>query len=258
MDLGIRNHLFIVGGAGSGLGKATAIQLISEGATVIAIGRSAAPLEELRHLDPGRVETLVCDITEEASIEIIKEHIGGRQLHGMLVNAGGPPARTFMETSLEDWDQAYRSLLRWKVAIAKELVPLMQTHQYGRLLFIESSAVKQPLENLVLSNSLRVAVVAFVKTLSQEMAKSGITFNVLGPGSHDTPAIERVYRKKAEQSGISLEKARELGIGQVPVGSLGRPENFAALACWLLSPQSAFITGQTISVDGGMVKGIFG
>jgi len=101
-------------------------------------------------------------------------------------------------------------------------------------------------------------VVGFVKTLSQEIAKSGVTLNVMGPGSHDTPAIERIYNKKAEQTGISAADARRQGIQQIPVGRLGRPEDFASLATWLLSPASGYITGQTITVDGGMVKSIFG
>ena len=111
---------------------------------------------------------------------------------------------------------------------------------------------------MVLSNSLRLAVVGFVKTLSQEIARSGITLNVLAPGSHDTGAIERVYKKKAEQTGVSLEEARRQGLLQIPVGALGQAEDFAALATWLLSPASRYVTGQTISIDGGAVKGIFG
>jgi 3-oxoacyl-[acyl-carrier protein] reductase len=101
-------------------------------------------------------------------------------------------------------------------------------------------------------------VVGFVKTLSQEIAKTGITLNVMGPGSHDTPAIERLYIKKAAQTGLSAAETRQQGIQQIPVGALGKPEDFASLAVWLLSPASGYITGQTISVDGGMVKSIFG
>ena len=159
---------------------------------------------------------------------------------------------------MEDWDDAYKSILRWKVAITQTLVPKMKQHGYGRFVYIESSSVKQPLENLVLSNSLRLAVVGFVKTLSQEIAKSGITLNVMAPGSHDTPAIERLYIKKAAQTGLSAAETRKQGIQQIPVGALGKPEDFASLAVWLLSPASGYITGQTISVDGGMVKSIFG
>lgn len=258
MDLGIQNQLFVVGGASSGFGNAIARKLIAEGAQVIVIARKAGKLQSLKATAPAQVSIIEGDITTEATITEITETVGDRQLHGMLVNAGGPPAKTFLETTLEDWDTAYQTILRWKVSITKAIVPKMQQHHYGRIVYIESSSVKQPLENLVLSNSLRLAVVGFVKTLSQEIAKSGITLNVMGPGSHDTPAIERIYNKKAEQTGISTADARKQGIQQIPVGKLGNADDFGSLACWLLSPGSGYITGQTITVDGGMVKSIFG
>ena len=258
MDLGIKDQLFIVGGATSGFGKAIATALINEGAHIIAVARNNDTLLALKTAAPGQVEIVAGDITQTAVMETIEKTIGSRQIHGMLVNAGGPPAKTFLETTLEDWDAAYQNILRWKVNITQTLVPKMQQHNYGRIVYIESSSVKQPLENLVLSNSLRLAVVGFVKTLSQEIAKSGVTLNVMGPGSHDTPAIERLYNKKAEQTGMSATEARKQGIQQIPVGRLGKPADFASLAVWLLSPSSGYITGQTITVDGGMVKSIFG
>ncbi len=258
MDLGIKNQLFIVGGATSGFGKAIAAALIREGATIIAVARNAENLEALKASAPGQVEILAGDITQQAVITQLSQIVGNQQLHGVLVNAGGPPAKTFLETTLEDWDNAYHSILRWKVSLTQCLVPKMQTHGYGRFVYIESSSVKQPLENLVLSNSLRLSVVGFVKTLSQEIARSGITLNILGPGSHDTPAIQRIYNKKAEQTGQPVNETRQQGIQQIPVGRLGQPQDFASLATWLLSPASGYITGQTISVDGGMIKSIFG
>jgi 3-oxoacyl-[acyl-carrier protein] reductase len=258
MDLGVKNQLFIVGGATSGFGKAIAGALISEGANIIAVARNNDKLSALKSTAPEQVEIIAGDITQKETIDRIVATTGSRQLHGMLVNAGGPPAITFLETTLEDWDNAYQNILRWKVNITQAFVPKMKEHQYGRIVYIESSSVKQPLENLVLSNSLRLAVVGFVKTLSQEIAKSGVTLNILGPGSHDTAAIERIYNKKAEQTGMSAADARKQGIQQIPVGRLGRPEDFASLAVWLLSPVSGYITGQTITVDGGMVKSVFG
>ncbi len=258
MDLQIKDQLFIVGGATSGFGKSIANALVNEGANIIAIARNKDSLEQLKSTGPSRIEIVAGDITQKETTDTIKKTIGARALHGILVNAGGPPAKTFLETTLEDWDSAYKNILRWKVEITQAFVPRMKEQQYGRIVYIESSSVKQPLENLVLSNSMRLAVVGFVKTLSQEIAKSGVTLNVMGPGSHDTPAIERLYNKKAEQTGISSAEARKLGIEQIPVGRLGKPEDFASLACWLLSPASGYITGQTITVDGGMVKSIFG
>lgn len=163
-----------------------------------------------------------------------------------------------METTLEDWDNAYKNLLRWKVVLVKKFIPAMVEKKYGRILFIESASIKQPMENLVLSTSLRLAVIGFAKTLSEEIAASGVTLNILAPGAHNTEAIKRIHLKKSEQTGIPIEQIREEGGKEIPVGFLGNAENFGSLGSWLLSPHSAFITGQTISVDGGTIKGIFG
>jgi 3-oxoacyl-[acyl-carrier protein] reductase len=238
MDLQIKNHLFIAGGATSGFGKAIAEGLLQEGASVIVVARGADKLKSIYGNQPNA-----------AIVE------GSRQLHGMLVNAGGPPAKMVLETNLEDWDDAYQKILRWKVAITQAFVPAMMKAGYGRILYIESSSVKQPIENLVLSNSLRLAVTGMVKTLSQEIARSGVTLNILGPGSHNTPAIDRLYHKKSEQTGLPFEQVKKAAINQIPVGALGEAADFAGLALWLLSPQSRYVTGQTMMVDGGMIKG---
>ncbi len=254
MDLHIKQQLFLVGGATSGFGKAIAEALVAEGAHIIAVARGEEKLHELHLTAPEQIETLAGDISESEVIELLVDMVGSRQLHGMVINAGGPPAKTVLETTLADWDDAYQKILRWKVQITQAFVPKMVARGYGRIVFIESSSVKQPLENLVLSSSLRVAVVGMVKTLSQEIAKSGVTLNILGPGSHNTPAINRIYTKKSEQTGLPFDEVRENAIAQIPVGMLGEASDFAGLALWLLSPQSRFVTGQTITVDGGSVK----
>ncbi len=253
MDLGISNQLFIVCGATSGFGKAIAEALLKEGAHVIVVARGIGKLQSLFGKVPNT--TIVDgDVIDESTLLQLKQIVGDRHLHGMLVNAGGPPAKTVLETTLADWDDAYNKLLRWKVAITQAFVPAMINAGYGRIVYIESSSVKQPIENLVLSTSLRLAVVGMVKTLSQEIARSGVTLNILGPGSHNTPAIDRVYHKKAEQTGKPFEEVKQNAINQIPVGKLGEAEDFAGLALWLLSPQSRYVTGQAFMVDGGMVK----
>jgi 3-oxoacyl-[acyl-carrier protein] reductase len=258
MDLLIKDHRFIVCGAGAGFGRAVAEALLAEGARVLAIARKEEELQNLRAVAPERTEILTADLTHSDSIRAMLDWKGTGPLHGILVNAGGPPAKTFLETDLDDWDNAYRNLVRWKVELTQKMVPSLVDAKYGRLLYIESSSVKQPLENLVLSNSLRLAVTGFVKTLSQEISRSGVTLNVLAPGSHDTAAIERLYRKKSEQTQVGIDEVRKKAVESIPVGSLGNPRDLASLAAWLLSPHSKYITGQTISVDGGMVKGLFG
>lgn len=257
MDLELSNKLFIVGGATSGFGKAITELLLSEGAHVIGVARNEMKLNNLKQQFAGMFQYVAADLTEEKTINRIKALIAERQVHGILINAGGPPAKTAMETTLSDWDQSYQLLLRWKVGFIQAFLPSMLKVNYGRILFIESSTVKQPLENLVLSNSLRLAAVGFVKTLSQEIARSGITINVMAPGSHDTPAIERIYKKKSEQTGITEQEIRNIAIQQIPTGYLGSAKDFATLALWLLSPMSRYVTGQVYAVDGGAIKGTF-
>jgi 3-oxoacyl-[acyl-carrier protein] reductase len=258
MNLYLHNQLFIIGGATSGLGRAIATALVNEDARVIAIARSADQLQLLQEQYPNNIETLSLDITQPTAIESILNAIGDRQLHGVVLNAGGPPAKTVLETTMDDWDAAYNNILRWKVALTKALIPFMQAHNYGRCVFVESYSVKQPVENLVLSNSLRLAVVGMVKTLSLEVAPQGITLNILAPGSHNTPAINRIYKKKSEQTGIDELTVKAAAVAQIPVQFLGEAEDFASMAVWLLSKHSRYLTGQTISVDGGAVKGTMG
>jgi 3-oxoacyl-[acyl-carrier protein] reductase len=258
MNLGIKNHLFIVGGATSGLGKAVAEVLVAEGATIIAVARGEEKLKEFQSIAPAQIEIVAGDISQSEIIKKVVTQAGDRPLQGVLVNAGGPPAKTVLETTLEDWDAAYKNLLRWKVELTQTVVPKMIKARYGRIVFVESASVKQPMENLVLSTSLRLAVVGFAKTFSQEIAKTGVTLNVLAPGAHDSPAIRRIHVKRSEQTGIPIEEIRKQGIESIPVGALGDPADFASLAVWLLSPVSGYITGQTISVDGGALHTIFG
>ncbi|MFU8843452.1 MAG: SDR family oxidoreductase [Bacteroidales bacterium] len=255
MDLNIRGQLFLVTGASGGLGKGVAMNLLQEGARIIAVGRNIEKLEALSAGYPGQVESIAGDIFKSETIHEITTAINGRYLSGMLVNAGGPPAGSFIETNMEAWDNAYNTVLRWKIKLTRLLLPLFRIQHYGRVLYIESVSVKQPVANLVLSNSLRMAVVGFVKTLSQELAGEGITFNIVAPGFHDTHAAKRLFVKRGEAENISVAEAKRKYESEISVGRMGDPAEFGMLCAWLLSPHAGYITGQTFSIDGGMVKG---
>ncbi len=258
MEIGIKDKLFIVTGATSGLGNGCAWALLNEGAKIIAVARDSQKLDKFYKEFPDQITTLSGDISKSATIKQLVDLVGNKYLDGLLVNAGGPPAKSFLETELADWDTAYDTILRWKVEITKAFLPKFESQLYGRIVYIESKSVKQPIENLVLSNSLRLAVVGFVKTLSQEIADKGITLNVMAPGFHDTPAAYRLYVKRSEVEGISIEQAKEKYESEIKVGRIGDVLEFGTLGVWLLSPLSGYITGQTISVDGGSVKGTMG
>lgn len=258
MDLQLRDQLFLVGGATAGFGNAVARHLIGEGARVIAVARNPENLSEFASQFPEQVEAINGDITDSEMTDQIVEYIGDRRLDGMLVNAGGPPAKPALETTMEDWDLAWFTVARWKIDLVMKLIPKFRKQKYGRILFVESISVKQPVENLVLSNSIRMAVVGFAKTLSQEVGKEGITLNIMAPGFHETQAVKRVLNKKAETSGTTYEQIQQNLEKSIPVGRMGNADDFGSLAAWLLSPHSAYITGQTISVDGGVMGGSFG
>jgi len=258
MDLRLNSKLFIITGGSSGLGKGVATALLNEGAIVIVVARDNKKLKAFQEKHPGQIEVLAGDITRDKTIEKLHKILRNRYLSGLVINAGGPPANSFIETDMDEWDEAYRNILRWKVKITKVFLPIFLNQKYGRILYIESSSVKQPVQNLVLSNSLRLAVVGFAKTLSQEIAGKHITANILAPGFHETPAAERLFVKRSETERISLANAKKRFESEIAVGKMGNPENLGSLATWLLSEQSEYITGQTISVDGGMIKGIMG
>jgi len=258
MDLQIKGKLFVVCGATSGLGQGVAKALLAEEAFVIGISRNIDKLDSMAAAYPGLFEPLELDLKSEIAVDHILDKIEGRNLEGILVNASGPPARSFLETELSDWDAAYKDLLRWKVALVKALIPIFRKQQYGRILFLESQSVKQPIPYLVLSTSLRLAVVGMAKELSNELAGEGITVNVLAPGRHDTHAMERMLVKRMEVEGITMEESRKAMSKEIPVGFMGSADDFGSLVSWLLSPHSRYITGQTISIDGGLINGIFG
>lgn len=258
MDLGLKDRFFVVCGATSGFGKSIAGGLVREGARVLIIAREKKGLLEMHEQLGSASEILQGDLKEDRTRDALFQEIDGRTVDGILINAAGPPARSFLETSLEDWDEAYRSLLRWKADLLKRILPFFQTRKYGRALVVESISVKQPVENLILSTSLRMAVVGMIKTVSQEITEGDLTFNIMAPGYHDTPAVKRVLQKMSEVRGISYEEAQEQIIEKIPAGKMGDPDELASLALWLLSPHSGYVTGQTISVDGGVNRGVFG
>lgn len=257
MDLKIKDQYFLVGGAGSGFGRAVALSLASEGARVLAVSRTAEKLESLKAEFPSQIDILSADLSLDETHQHIADYYKNKQLSGIFVNAGGPPAGGFSEINMQQWDEGWRTIVRWKIALTYKLLPLMQANHYGRILFLESISVKQPIPNLILSNALRPAIMGFAKTLSAEVASQGITVNLMAPGSHDTAAMDRIFRKKSELEGISFEQAKIASEKEIPVGKMGKAEDLASLSTWLLSPHARHVTGQTISHSGGQVKGMF-
>ncbi len=254
MNLRLSDQYFLVGGAGSGFGKAVAEALAAEGAHVLAVSRTAEKLEILKASHAGKTEIIAADLTKDSTHDLILDYFKDKRLSGAFINAGGPPAGGFFDAGIDAWDEAWKNVVRWKIALTKKLLPLFQANQYGRLLYLESVSVKQAVPNLILSNALRPAIVGMVKTLAQEVAREGITLNILAPGYHSTAAMERLFAKKSEVEGISIQAAKTAFENEIPVGSMGKPEELASLALWLLSPLSRYVTGQIVDHAGGLVK----
>lgn len=258
MDLGISEHTFIVCGASSGFGEAITRQLVKEGANVIAVARRGDLLKDKYANFEKSITPVEGSLIYRETLDKIMFSVKKRNIHGIVFNAGGPPTGTPLQTKMADWDASWQLIMRWKIDLALRLAPVFKEKGYGRMLFIESQSIKQPLPALTLSNAFRAGVTGFAKTLSLELAKYGVTVNVLAPGSHNTPAIERVIENNSSMRGISYNQAKQEMEQKIPVGRMGTAEEFASLATWLLSPNSGYVTGQTISHDGGSISGLFG
>jgi len=258
MDLLLSHQTFLVTGASSGFGKAIAERLLHEEANIIAVARREQQLKHLYDINPNNCTLVQGDLTKPNTLAAIITTLGDDPLHGVVFNAGGPPPGSAQATDLRQWDDAYHLVMRWKIALAQKLIPIFKKKQYGRLLFIESGSAKQPIPDLVLSNAFRAGVIGFAKTLSQEVADYGITVNVLAPGAHNSPAIERIIKNLAEKKGVSYDLARYELEESIPVQRLGSTQELSSLAVWLLSKQSGFVTGQTINHDGGKNQSLFG
>lgn len=258
MDLELTNQRFIVCGASSGFGEAIARQLLIEGARVALVARRGDRLREKFSHFEEKTEIIEGSLIYSETLDKIEKAAKKETFHGVVLNAGGPPTGTPLNTDMNDWDSAWQLVMRWKVDLSLRLAPLLKESGYGRMLFIESQSVKQPLPILALSNAFRAGVVGFAKSLSQEIASDGVTVNVIAPGSHETPAIERVIKNNSSIRGVSYEQAKRQMEESIPVGRMGKAEELASLAAWMLSPHSGYITGQTVSHDGGSIAGLFG
>lgn len=258
MDLQIKNHCFIICGAGSGMGEAVARQLIREGANTILVARNGNQLREKFSGFKEQVQFIEGNLLHSQTLDEIEAAAEENEVEGLFLNAGGPPTGAPLQTVMKDWDAAWQLMMRWKIDLCLRITPILINKGYGRILFLESQSVKQPLPDLALSNTFRAGVVGFAKSLAMEVAAKGVTVNVIAPGSHDTPSIERIIKANSSKLKLSYKDTKERMEQNIPVGRMGKAEELASLAAWLLSPHSSYITGQTISHEGGNIRGLFG
>jgi len=262
MDLGLRDRVAIVAAASKGLGRAVAEELAREGAHVAICARTAADLEaaatRIRQHGGGEVFWKAADVGNSVAVaEFVKavEKKFGR-VDICVTNTGGPPSKLFAATTDEDWRVWTDQLLMSVVYFAQAVLPLMQKRNWGRFLTITSYSVKQPVEGLLLSNSLRAGVTGIVRTLANEYGASGITVNNVCPGYARTNRLDDLAAMMGTRTGESAEKVFEGWKKLIPAGRLGRPEEFASVVAFLASERASYVNGVSLTVDGGTTRSL--
>lgn len=261
MDLGLRDRVALVAAGSRGLGRAVALELATEGARVAICARGQeaidATVADITRAG-GRALGVVADVSQARDVarlvDTVRAALGPIDI--LVTNSGGPKSGVFGTLTPEDWDEATRVLLTSAVGLARAVLPEMRARKWGRILTITSIAVKQPVDGLMLSNSLRAAVTAFARTLANEVAPDGVTVNNLMPGYTRTDRVVDLANQMAATGDTTPEAVTGRWEAQIPMGRLGEPREFAALAAFLASDRASYITGQSIAVDGGWIRGV--
>ena len=258
MDLGLKGKVALVAAASKGIGRACAMGLAAEGARVAICSRSEGDLksaaEEIRSKTGAEVVAAPCDVTRAADIRELMRRVtdtlGGVEI--LVANAGGPPRGNFDELTDEQWNQAFELSLLSTVRLVRAVLPAMQKRRWGRIIAIQSVSVKQPIAGLLLSNAVRPGVAGLMKTLATELGKDNILLNTVCPGRIMTDRFLSGHK----QMGKTVEEYLTVTSKEVPLGRIGTPEEFANMVVFLASERASYVTGVTVQVDGGLVRGL--
>jgi 3-oxoacyl-[acyl-carrier protein] reductase len=262
MDLGLRDRVAIVAASSRGLGKACALALAQEGAKVVICARHAEALsataDEIQAKTGGVVLWMAIDLTDPAQVRHLAEETLRRygRIDVLVTNNGGPPTGYFDDMDDEAWLAAYQKTLMSAVRLIRAVLPAMRAQEWGRIINITSISVKQPLDDLLMSNVYRPGVVALAKTLSPQVAADGITINNVAPSYTSTERIVEIFDGRAEREGRSVDEVMGEAVADYPMKRMARPEELGALVAFLASEQASYISGTTIQVDGGYYKGL--
>ena len=262
MDLGLAGRVAIIAAASKGLGRAVAEELAREGAQVAICARTASTLAETAgHIQKttGReVLHQALDVTDSATVAEFVAAVEARfgRIDICVTNSGGPPSNLFKNTPPEAWRAALDQLLMSTIYFAKETLPRMQKNKWGRLITITSSAVKQPVDGLLLSNSIRAAVTGLARTLANEYAADGITVNNVCPGYTHTARTDDLASTISARARMKREEVIADWEREIPAGRLGTPQEFAAVVAFLASERASYVNGTSIAVDGGLVRSL--
>ena len=262
VDLGIRGKVALVAAASQGMGRSTALVLAREGCKIAICARNEGPLQAtasaIRKETGAQVLAVTADIARaegvSSFIDAAIRSLGGVDL--LVANAGGPPTGRLDELTEEQWSNAYELTLQSSVRLARGCIPSMKTRGGGSIVAITSISVKQPIENLLLSNAMRGAVVGLVKTLARELGPHRIRVNAVAPGWIATDRLTELTKLRAEHEGKTLAAAMTEDARQIPLGRIGDPQEVAEVIAFLLSEKAAYLTGNIIQVDGGLYRGV--
>jgi 3-oxoacyl-[acyl-carrier protein] reductase len=263
MDLGLKDRVALVAAASQGLGKAVALGLAREGARLVICARTESTLSETAaeiHAETGaevmdRAVDVTCYEDVRALVADALQRFG--KIDICVANAGGPPSKTFADTTVEDWRSTSDLNLMSTVYLARETLPIMQRQRWGRFITITSVTVKQPVDGLVLSNSIRSAVSGLVKTLANEYGPYNVLVNNVCPGYTATARLNELADRIAGKEGITAAEVSGRWAAQTPLRRVGQPEEFANAVVFLASERASYITGVSLAIDGGIVKGIY-
>jgi 3-oxoacyl-[acyl-carrier protein] reductase len=262
MDLGLTGRVAIVAAASKGLGRAVAEELTHEGARVAICARTAGTLAQtamdIQKCSGREIFHQALDVTDSSAVGAFVSAVEARFGHIdiCVTNSGGPPSNPFKNTKPEDWRSAVDQLLMSTIFFARETLPRMQKNKWGRLITITSSAVKQPVDGLLLSNSIRAAVTGLARTLANEYAADGITVNNVCPGYTRTARLDGLAATISARTGAKPEEVFAAWEREIPARRLGTPREFAAVVAFLPSERASYLTGTSIAVDGGLVRSL--
>jgi 3-oxoacyl-[acyl-carrier protein] reductase len=262
MDLGIKGKTALVCGSSAGLGRAIADALAAEGVNLVINSRSPEKLAtvrgEIAQASGVQVQAVPADLTDPDGVEELvsaaQDAFGTVDI--LVTNTGGPPAGAFESHSAEVWSQAIAQNFESVVNLTRAVLPGMKEQRWGRIVNVTSISVKQPVAGLILSNAIRAGVTGFAKTISNEVAAFNVTVNNVLPGFTRTERLTHLAEAVAEREGLTVEGAYEGWEAEIPMGRLADPPEFGAVAAFLCSEQASYVTGQSVAVDGGWIKGL--
>lgn len=261
MDLGLQDKVALVTASSRGLGKAAALQLSREGAHLMMCARGdelEAAAREIKEETGGKVKAIQTDLVDpDQVVKLVDQTLDEfSQIDILVINAGGPPPGSFLDLTPSDWRKAVDLTLMSAVELCYAVVPHMLERQSGCITAIQSVSVKQPIDNLILSNSIRLAVIGLIKTLANELGPKGIRANSINPTWTFTGRVEQLLSDRADRNGTTMHEEQSKITSAIPLGRMGEVEEFGRMVAWLSSPAASFITGQAVMFDGGSVRSV--